>query len=134
MVIIIVLYYRDGDEWVRLLASVLGSFPNDQEITLDDDSNANDILLRLSEICKTLCFILLVSLFCLVNDSTSLYSAPEELSYLNQTVLDHYIKYNTSKTQHFNLLQRPKTSSQLRNDVLHRGTTTFIIIIIIHFS
>lgn len=58
MVIIIVLYYRDGDEWVRLLASVLGSFPNDQEITLDDDSNANDILLRLSEICKTLCFVL----------------------------------------------------------------------------
>lgn len=128
----LLLYYRDGDEWVRLLASVLGSFPNDQEITLDDDSNANDILLRLSEICKT--YYCMVSLFCLVNDSTSLYSAPEELSYLNQTVLDHYIKYNTSKTQHFNLLQRPKTSSQLRNDVLHRGTTTFIIIIIIHNS
>ena len=44
--------YRDGDEWVRLFASVLAPFPDSQTITLEADSNASEILDEIEESCE----------------------------------------------------------------------------------
>ena len=43
---------RDRDEWVRLFASVLGSFPEDQTVSLESDSSASDVLEELGEMCE----------------------------------------------------------------------------------
>ena len=44
--------YRDGDEWVRLFASVLAPFPDNQTITLEADSNATEVLEEIGEACE----------------------------------------------------------------------------------
>ena len=37
---------------MRLFATILSPFPNHQIITLEDDSNADDILTQLNETCN----------------------------------------------------------------------------------
>lgn len=107
---------------MRLLASVLGSFPSDQLITLNDDSNTNDILLELSDACKyMLCVYYMYTCHIVVSSNVSLYSTPQVFPYLSQTVLTNHIQYTPNVTHHFNLRQTPRASTQLRTEVLHRG-------------
>ena len=103
---------------MRLFATILSPFPNHQIITLEDDSNADDILTQLNETCNLQ--IIFHNYFVTVSNTT-LNVSSEVLPYLNKVVLTEQVNFQTTTSHHFNLKQQPRASSQLRADVLHRG-------------
>jgi negative elongation factor A len=104
---------RDGDEWVRLFATILAPFPNSQSIDVEPCTEGNMEGVQ-AEVAEALS---------LKSDCSFI---PHEFACLNHSVLSAAHKYAppTGHT-HFTLRQQPQASVQLRNEILQKAEMDF---------